>query len=187
MEAIASKLGREPPDSDSSSGWATHTQLYRLAGATREGTYRSEPPNPSDERNYAHAEVHTLLRFWNCRGSRVGTTACGDDNNPVDPGNGNGSNVVVLSGGISGNRTLSPDSVYVVRGFLQILPGATLTIPAGMEIFSEPATFGTIVTQRGSTGQPSGRLVVQGTQASPVIFLPGTVEDAENGSLSPAQ
>lgn len=121
----------------------------------------------------------------------VGATACGDDDNPVDPGNGNGngngSTVVVLSGGISGNRTLSPDSTYVVRGHLQILPGATLTIPAGMEVFSEPSTSGTIVTQRAAGGQPSGRLVVQGTQASPVIFLPGTVEDAQNASLSPAQ
>jgi hypothetical protein len=118
-------------------------------------------------------------------------TACGDDDNPVDPGNGNGngngSNVVVLQGGISGNRTLSADSVYVVRGHLQILPGATLTIPAGMEVFSEPATSGTIVTQRAAGGQPSGRLVVQGTQANPVIFLPGTEQDAENASLSPAQ
>ena len=116
-------------------------------------------------------------------------SACGDDDNPVDPGNGNGngSNVVVLSGGISGNRTLSPDSVYVVRGHLQILPGATLTIPAGMEVFSEPSTSGTIVTQRAAGGQPSGRLVVQGTQANPVVFLPGTVEDAQSASLSPAQ
>jgi hypothetical protein len=115
--------------------------------------------------------------------------ACGDDDNPVDPGNGNGngSNVVVLSGDIIQNRTLSPDSIYVVRGFLEVHPGATLTIPAGMEIFSEPATTGTIVTLRGDDGEPSGRLVVQGTQANPVIFLPGSVEDAENASLSPAQ
>jgi hypothetical protein len=119
----------------------------------------------------------------------LGATACGDDNNPVDPGNndGNGSRAVLLSGGISGNRALSPDSSYVVRGFLQILPGATLTIPAGMEIFSEPATNGTIVTQRGSGGQPSGRLVVQGTQANPVVFLPGTLEDAQNAGLASSQ
>jgi len=119
-----------------------------------------------------------------------GAAGCGDDDNPVDPGNGNGngSNVVVLQGGISGSRTLSPDSVYVVRGNLQILPGATLTIPAGMEVFSEPSTNGTIVTQRAAGGQPSARLVVQGTQANPVILLPGTVQDAENAaSLSPAQ
>lgn len=117
----------------------------------------------------------------------LGTIVCGDDNNPVDPGDGNGSNVVVLFGDITGNRTLSPDSIYVVRGFLEVRQGATLTIPAGMEIFSEPATNGTIVTLRGDDGAPSGRLVVQGTQASPVIFLPGTVEDAQNASLSPSQ
>ena len=119
----------------------------------------------------------------------LGATACGDDNNPVDPGNGNGNgNVVVLDADILANRTLSPDSIYVVRGFLEIRAGATLTIPAGMEIFSEPSTSGTIVTLRGDDGAPSGRLVVQGTQANPVIFLPGTVEDAESaGSLSPSQ
>lgn len=119
----------------------------------------------------------------------VGAMGCGDDNNPVDPGNGNGdgSNVVVLSGDITTNRTLSPDSIYVVRGFLEIRSGATLTIPAGMEVFSEPSTSGSIVTLRGDDGAPSGRLVVQGTQGNPVIFLPGTVEDAENAGLSPAQ
>jgi hypothetical protein len=116
--------------------------------------------------------------------------ACSDDNNPVDPGNGNGngSNVVVLSGDIIENRVLHPDTFYVIRGFLEVHAGATLTIPAGMEVFSEPATTGTIVTLRGDDGEPSGRLVVQGTQANPVIFLPGSVQDAENaGSLSPSQ
>ena len=121
----------------------------------------------------------------------LGATACGDDDNPVDPGNGggngNGSNVVLLDADILTNRTLSSDSVYVIRGFVEVRPGATLTIPAGMEIFSEPSTSGSIVTLRGDDGAPSGRLVVQGTQASPVIFLPGTLEDAQNASLSPAQ
>lgn len=117
----------------------------------------------------------------------LGAAACDDDNNPVDPGNGNGSNVVLLTGDIIQNRTLSSDSIYVVRGFLEVHPGATLTIPAGMEVFSEPSTSGSLVTLRGDDGEASGRLVVQGTQANPVIFLPGTLEDAENASLSPAQ
>lgn len=117
------------------------------------------------------------------------TAACGDDETPFDPGNGNGndSNVVVLNGDITSNRTLSPDSIYVVRGFLEVRPGATLTIPAGMEVFSDTESKGTIVTLRGDDGQPSGRLVVQGTQANPVIFLPGSEDDLVNGDLSPAQ
>jgi hypothetical protein len=119
----------------------------------------------------------------------LSATACGDDDNPVGNGNGNGngSNVVALSGDITGNRTLSPDSIYVVVGFLEVRAGATLTIPAGMEMFSDPATNGSIVTLRGDGGAPSGRLVVQGTQANPVIFLPGSLQDAQNASLSPAQ
>jgi len=121
----------------------------------------------------------------------LAASACGDDDNPVDPGNGNGngneSNVVVLNSDIIGNRTLSSDSVYVIEGFVEVRAGATLTIPAGMEIFSDPATFGSIVTLRGDGGASSGRLVVQGTHANPVIFLPGTQQDAQNASLSPSQ
>ena len=45
-------------------------------------------------------------------------TACGDDETPFDPGNGNGndSNVVVLNGDITSNRTLSPDSIVRLAG-----------------------------------------------------------------------
>ncbi|HEY7471569.1 MAG TPA: hypothetical protein VIE68_04400 [Gemmatimonadota bacterium] len=117
----------------------------------------------------------------------LGATACNDDNNPVNPPDDGESNVVILSGDIIANRTLSPDSIYLVRGFLEVHPGATLTIPAGMEIFSETATHGSIVTLRGDDGAPSGRLVVQGTQASPVIFLPGSEQNLQNASLSPSQ
>lgn len=123
----------------------------------------------------------------------LGASACDDDDNPVGNGNGNGngngdgSRAVALAGDISGDRTLSADSVYVVQGFLEVRAGATLTVPAGTQLFSDPATSGTIVTLRGEAGQASGRLVVQGTAADPVVFRPGTMQDAQNASLAPAQ
>jgi hypothetical protein len=118
----------------------------------------------------------------------AGLAACSDDDNPVDPGNGNGNGsiVAVLQGQVRESRTLSADSIYVVRGFVEVFPGGTLTVPAGTELVSEIGTDGSIVTLRGDEANPSGRLVVQGTAADPVIFRPGTVQDAEAG-LAPAQ
>ena len=37
----------------------------------------------------------------------------------------------VLSGEITGNRTLSADTVYQLSGFVYVVDGATITIPAG--------------------------------------------------------
>jgi hypothetical protein len=117
----------------------------------------------------------------------VGLSAC-DDDDPVGNGNGNGngSNVVVLEGTITGSRTLSADSIYVIEGSLEVAPGAVLTVPAGTELISDIETNGNIVTLRGDDTGPSGRLVVQGTAGNPVIFRPGSVETAEAG-LVPAQ
>ncbi|MDX1661505.1 MAG: hypothetical protein R3326_06920 [Gemmatimonadota bacterium] len=122
----------------------------------------------------------------------LGVSACDDDDNPVGNGNGNGnggngSTAVVLAGDITTNRVLSADSTYVIQGFLEVRPGGVLTVPAGTQLFSDPATSGTIVTLRGESGQASGRLVVQGTAANPVVFRPGTLSDARNASLAPAQ
>ena len=118
----------------------------------------------------------------------AGFAACSDDDNPVDPGNGNGNGsiVAILQGQVRESRTLSADSIYVVRGFVEVFPGGTLTIPAGTELVSEIGTDGSIVTLRGDDANPSGRLVVEGTAGNPVIFRPGTVQDAEAG-LTPAQ
>ena len=69
---------------------------------------------------------------------------------------------------------------------VEVFPGGTLTIPAGTELVSEIGTDGSIVTLRGDDANPSGRLVVEGTAGNPVIFRPGTVQDAEAG-LTPAQ
>jgi hypothetical protein len=119
----------------------------------------------------------------------LGFSAC-DDDDPVDPGNGNGNGndsvVVILTGDVAGNRTLDPDSIYVIEGFLEVRPGATLTVPAGTQLISDIDTNGSIVTLRGDGTGASGRLVVQGTAGNPVVFRPGTAETAELG-LVPAQ
>ena len=70
------------------------------------------------------------------------------------------------------DRTFSADSNYLVRGFLRVKAGATLHVPAGVVIFGERATLGTIIAERG------GKLRFLGTKEAPIICTsddpPGT-------------
>ncbi len=64
-------------------------------------------------------------------------TACSEDDGD-DDGNGNGPppgpSIATLEGDISASRTLSSDSTYVLRGFVRVTSGATLTIEPGIYI-----------------------------------------------------
>lgn len=115
----------------------------------------------------------------------VGLLAC-DDSGPTSNGNGNGNGTraATLSGDITGNRTLSADTTYTVVGFVQILPGATLTIPAGTVLLSDNASRGSLITNRCSATQPSGRLVIQGTPTNPVRFRPVATSGRQRGQAA---
>ncbi len=95
---------------------------------------------------------------------------CSDDKNenPIIPDNTD--KRVELAGNILGTRTLNADSVYVLKGFVLVQPGAVLTIPAGTRIEGDFATKGALITVRGSGSQPSGRIIADGTASKPIIF-----------------
>jgi hypothetical protein len=69
-----------------------------------------------------------------------------------------------ISGEIKGNRTLSADSVYLLQGFVYVINGATLTIPAGTVIKGEKATMGSLIIEKG------GKIDAQGTSTKPIVF-----------------
>jgi hypothetical protein len=72
---------------------------------------------------------------------------------------------VVLSGSIAANRTLTPDTNYVLRGFVYVNSGATLTINAGTRIVGDTTALGSaLFVLRGA------RIVANGTAAAPVVF-----------------
>jgi len=73
-------------------------------------------------------------------------------------------NQKVLQGDIKGNRTLSADSVYLLKGFIYVIDGAVLTIPAGTIIKGEKATMGSLIIEKG------GKIDAQGTSAKPIVF-----------------
>lgn len=72
---------------------------------------------------------------------------------------------VVLSGSIASNRTMTPDTNYVLRGFVYVNSGATLTINAGTRIVGDTTALGSaLFILRGA------RIVANGTAAAPIVF-----------------
>jgi hypothetical protein len=96
-------------------------------------------------------------------------TGCSDDEDSVAPPTSNDIRVE-LAGNILGERVLSADSVYVLKGFVLVQPGAVLRIPAGTRIEGDYATKGALITVRGSGSSPSGRLYAEGSREKPIIF-----------------
>lgn len=73
-------------------------------------------------------------------------------------------NQVSIQGEIKGNRTLSADSIYLLKGFVYVIDGAKLTIPAGTVLKGEKATMGSLIIEKG------GKIDAQGTAAHPIVF-----------------
>ncbi|MCX2450889.1 hypothetical protein OQX61_06335 [Pedobacter sp. PLR] len=75
-----------------------------------------------------------------------------------------GATTVTLSGDISANMTLDASVVYLLKGFVYVKSGATLTIPAGTVIRGDKVSKGTLVVTRG------GKVNAEGTAAKPIVF-----------------
>lgn len=89
---------------------------------------------------------------------------------------------VVLSGSIAANRTLTPDTNYVLRGFVYVNSGATLTVNAGTRIVGDTTALGSaLFVLRGA------RIVADGTAAAPIVFTsqraPGNRAPGDWGGL----
>ncbi|HEX3073971.1 MAG TPA: hypothetical protein VHP30_10195 [Ignavibacteriales bacterium] len=70
----------------------------------------------------------------------------------------------VLQGHITANRTLTADKTYLLKEFVRIDNGVTLTIEAGTTIYGENTTQGTLIVL------PGGKLVAEGTAEKPIVF-----------------
>jgi hypothetical protein len=74
-----------------------------------------------------------------------------------------GDPVITLSGTLA-TQTLVAGQPYLIKGQTFIPNGVTLTIPAGTVIKGDKASKATLIVQ------PGGKLVANGTAASPVVF-----------------
>ena len=79
------------------------------------------------------------------------------------------------------SQTWAADSNYLVRGQLRVKDQASLTIPAGVVVFEERATLGTVIIERG------GRIFATGTRTAPIIITtddaPGAMHTGGGGGL----
>lgn len=70
----------------------------------------------------------------------------------------------VLKDSVTGNVTLTNDRIWILRGFVYVVDGATLNIEPGTVIFGEKSTKGTLIIERG------GKINAQGTPELPIVF-----------------
>jgi hypothetical protein len=87
-----------------------------------------------------------------------------------------------LQGSIAANRTLTPDTSYVIRGFVYVNSGATLTILPGTRLVGDTTALGSaLFVLRGA------RIVADGTEAAPIVFTsqrsPGNRAPGDWGGL----
>ncbi len=105
------------------------------------------------------------LRAFVATSALTALAACGSDD-PTGPGvTPPTTGSAVLSGTIGANRTLSKDTVYVLRGFVYVANGATLTISAGTKIVGDTTALGSaLFVLRGA------RIVANGSESQPIVF-----------------
>lgn len=101
------------------------------------------------------ASLSLTLIFGSCKKK--------DDNNNTTPPTTTDS-VQVITGDISSNTTFNAGKKYMLKGFVFVKDGATLTIEPGTVIMGDKATKGTLIVTRG------GKINATGTATKPIIF-----------------
>jgi hypothetical protein len=71
---------------------------------------------------------------------------------------------IIINGDITENRTFTANEKYLLKGFVYVTTGVTLTIEPGTIIKGDKDSKGTLVVERG------GRLVADGTVDKPIVF-----------------
>lgn len=108
--------------------------------------------------------------------------SCGDKgiDTPVNPKT---KDTVVIGSAtpsvITTNTTWTADKKYLLKGFVYIAPGATLTIQPGTIIYGDKETKGSLIITRGA------KIMAEGTAQNPIVFtsyFPKGINPATNKS-----
>ncbi len=83
---------------------------------------------------------------------------------------------IPLQGDITTNTTLTSNNTYVLKGFVRVQSGATLTIEPGTMIYGENSSQGTLIIK------PGGKVIADGTANAPIVF---TSEFTKPGASRP--
>ena len=74
------------------------------------------------------------------------------------------SGAIEVSGEISGNVTWTSGKQYLLKGFVYVIEGATLTIEPGTVVKGDKPTMGSLIVERG------GKIIADGTAEHPIVF-----------------
>lgn len=88
-------------------------------------------------------------------------TGCSKDDNGDGPA---ASENEIIEGQITSNKVLDAKKTYLLRGYVRVMDGATLEIPAGTVIKGEQATKAALIVERG------GKIKANGTASNPIVF-----------------
>jgi hypothetical protein len=100
-------------------------------------------------------------------------SACKKDENNDDSTSGNVVNFTVttlpdgtlqIEGNSNQNYTFDSSKTYLLKGFVYVEEGATLTVQPGTVIKGDKTTKGTLIIKRG------GKILANGTSANPIVF-----------------
>lgn len=81
---------------------------------------------------------------------------------------------IVVEGEITTNTTWTKNNIYLIKGFLYVRSGATLTIEAGTLIRGDKDTKGSLIIERGA------KLIAEGTASEPIVFTSNVAAGSRN-------
>ena len=84
------------------------------------------------------------------------------------------SKTVTLEGEIRENMTLRAIDKNLLRGFVYVVDGVTLTIEPGTVIKGEKASMGSLIVERG------GKVIAEGTKDKPIVFTSDQPKGSRN-------
>lgn len=98
-------------------------------------------------------------------GALLANTGCKkDEDDAIVPDPTPASNLITIDQPISASTEWTADHQYLIKGFVEVEAGVTLTIAPGTVIFGDKTTKGTLIINRGAT------INAAGTAASPIVF-----------------
>ncbi|MGJ1513984.1 hypothetical protein ACR79N_03275 [Sphingobacterium siyangense] len=112
------------------------------------------------KKRFLFFSLAALLFAGACKETTI-TDEGGGTETPTNPEN---QNVVEISGEITSNTTWTSDKIYVLKGFVYVSNGATLTIEPGTIIKGDKASKATLTITRGA------KINATGTADKPIVF-----------------
>jgi hypothetical protein len=82
--------------------------------------------------------------------------------------------VVQVSGKITANTTWKETEKYLLKGFVYVESGATLTIEAGTIVLGDKVTKGTLIVK------PGAKIIARGTSTKPIVFTSSQDKGSRN-------